>query len=354
MTSPPSILVVQTAFLGDLLLCIPLLKNLRRYYPEAKLGIVCRHGMRKLIENLNLVDEIYTVQKSAADSYQEALIDINKAPYHTVFCVHESLRSHFFVSKIKANHKLSYKKWWNFLFFQQRIERPMYLPEPMRALSLLAAYNQDFQIEYQKEMNAILEEENFLSSGKYHHHISENFNMRVPVPPLRPFKKEYMVIAPGSVWATKRWTVQGFADAAKYFLDQGMEVVLLGAKEEIAICNAVATLCPEVKNICGKTDLWEALRWIAGAKLLLSNDSGPMHMAAISSTLNICVFGPTTLNLGYRPWQNQAFIVQKDLSCRPCGKHGHQRCPIGTHECMESISAKEVVAVWENDLYANI
>jgi heptosyltransferase II len=57
----------------------------------------------------------------------------------------------------------------------------------------------------------------------------------------------------------------------------------------------------------------------------------------------VAVFGPTTLDLGYRPWQNRALVVQKDLECRPCGKHGAAKCPLGTHACMKTVRPPDVL-----------
>jgi heptosyltransferase-2 len=79
------------------------------------------------------------------------------------------------------------------------------------------------------------------------------------------------------------------------------------------------------------------------AEALICNDSGLMHLASVAGLPTVAVFGPTTIALGYRPWQNQARVVERELFCRPCGKHGHVRCPLNTHECMKSISESQVL-----------
>jgi len=68
-----------------------------------------------------------------------------------------------------------------------------------------------------------------------------------------------------------------------------------------------------------------------------------MHLGSTAGTPTVSIFGPTILEFGYRPWNARAEIVQIDLSCRPCGKHGAKKCPLGTHACMKGISSRVVI-----------
>jgi heptosyltransferase-2 len=72
-----------------------------------------------------------------------------------------------------------------------------------------------------------------------------------------------------------------------------------------------------------------------------------MHMAALSGLPTVAAFGPTTLDLGYRPWSASAAVAQRDLPCRPCGKHGAERCPINSHACMAGLSPATVLGAIE-------
>jgi heptosyltransferase-2 len=79
-------------------------------------------------------------------------------------------------------------------------------------------------------------------------------------------------------------------------------------------------------------------------KVVVSNDSGAMHLASVAEVPTVAIFGPTVLEFGYQPWNNMSAVVEnKEINCRPCGKHGHEKCPIGTHVCMTSISANQVL-----------
>ena len=127
-------------------------------------------------------------------------------------------------------------------------------------------------------------------------------------------------------------------------VEQGHAVVVAGSPGEHELCAKVIQGLPGTFNLAGNTDLYDMIHVLKPARYLVSNDSGTMHLAAAAGTPTVSLFGPTTLELGYRPWQSKAKVVQKPLSCRPCGLHGHKTCPIGTHECMKNVAVSDVVA----------
>ena len=79
------------------------------------------------------------------------------------------------------------------------------------------------------------------------------------------------------------------------------------------------------------------------AEILICNDSGTMHVASSVGTPVVSIFGPTVPSQGYSPWNKKSRIVEVNLSCRPCGAHGHDLCPIGTHDCMKKVTAEMVL-----------
>jgi heptosyltransferase-2 len=150
-------------------------------------------------------------------------------------------------------------------------------------------------------------------------------------------------ISPGSVWNTKKWTKEGFRELAQK-ISQSKPVILIGSPDERELCTEISQGLENVTNLAGQTSLFELLVLLTYGSVLISNDSGSMHLASVAETPTVAVFGPTVLELGYQPWNNLSLVVEnKTLDCRPCGKHGHDKCPIGTHECMKSISADQVL-----------
>lgn len=158
---------------------------------------------------------------------------------------------------------------------------------------------------------------------------------------------------PGSVWATKKWTEEGFIQTGKAYLEKGFDVHIMGGpgEEQIAqrVQEALGSQDPRVKNWAGRAALMKTMQILENASLVVTNDSAGQHMAALLEIPTVTVFGPTVLEFGYRAWNNKSVVVEnKNLSCRPCGKHGHHQCPIGTHECMKSVSAETVVLAGES------
>ena len=337
-------LYLQTAFLGDLLLSIPTLKALKDWDPEAEVTLLCRKGLGFYIKKLGLVQNVIEVDKAKKDgelSWSRAKDKLKGEDYDYLFSPHMSIRSHFLARDIHADVKVGYKNAWNFPFYDKRVERPMHLPEALRQLALLMPFDRQIQEKIQPLIDAkeTVESVPSWASMTMDQHFWADTSLRLPFNQDAP----YICMAPGSVWNTKRWTAEGFVGVGQAYAKKGYSVVILGAPEESELCESIQNKIPGSFSLAGKVDIWESTAILSLAKLMVCNDSGAMHLASVAGTPTITVFGPTVLELGYRPWQDRVVIMEnKDIDCRPCGKHGHAQCPIGTHECMKSIGWQDV------------
>lgn len=342
------ILVVQTAFLGDLLLSLPLIRGIYRCFPEARVSLVCRQGLGSIFSELQLVDEVLEVKKGDKASYRGLKAQLNKKSWDIIFCPHESFRSAQLVRALKANKKVGFKKWWNAVVFDERVDRDWSQPDALRQLRLLNPICGS-QAGFYKEFADLPEALNPKIQDKWvdfrSWKLPEWASMKVDfssMAPLEEFDQRDVFLFPGSVWETKRWTESGFQKLAQKFSQSGYRVNWMGSPQEADLCEKLASQVPGSRSFAGKLSLVQTLKALSQGKILVSNDSGSMHMGALAGLPTVAIFGPTTLDLGYRPWQQQAIVVQKKLDCRPCGKHGHKECPLGHHKCMKSISAEEV------------
>ena len=364
-------LIVQTAFLGDLLLGIPLLKTLRHMRPQDKFVLLCRKGLGEFFLKSGLVDEVVEVDKKVKNSWRSAALNLRARQFDSVISPHLSFRTALFVWRLKAKHKVGYARFFNFFIFNERVSRPMALPEALRQLALLAPFNKIWKsrlAEFEDsqtsrgglgrngELMAVPEwadmtvnrlvqiRKNFRTQGSLQG-LQSNQTRRMIEDLKITTKDKIAFLAPGSVWATKMWTTEGYAGVARDLLNKGYRVFVTGTVAESDICDAVVKLAPGIVSLAGATSLYGSVEWLALADLLVCNDSGAMHMAAAAGVPTVSIFGPTILEFGYRPWQTHAKVVQTDLPCRPCGKHGTQVCPIGTHDCMKKVSSQMVSAV---------
>ena len=150
-----------------------------------------------------------------------------------------------------------------------------------------------------------------------------------------------LVMAPGSIWETKRWRIPGFAEVARHFVRQDFAVVLTGSRRERAVCEAVAAAAAGVLNFAGETSLSELGALIQRSAMCLTNDSGPMHLAVALGRPVASIFGPTD-PLWVGPYRRPDAVLQASLPCSPCYLRELSRCP-HDHACMEEISAVAVI-----------
>jgi len=335
------ILVIQTAFPGDLFLSLPLLKNLRVHFPNSKVHLMCRKGIGQTFLEHHLVDEIHEVEKGKASSYLKILEKLGSNKIDLVLSPHRSLRTALFIRRLKPKQSIGYRLWWNGLFFSMRIPYHLDLPDALRQLELLVEASDSFKElwESKASMGKYLGDKS-LSVVKYDQWDFPSW-MSGQLTPWRP-EGNRICLAPGSVWATKKWPAESFSKLAKSLLDKGFNVSLVGAAADQEDCNKVATADSRIENLCGKTSLSELLSLFQKSRALVSNDSGAMHVAAATGLPTVCIYGPTVPEFGYRPWQKSVRLIQTPLSCRPCSPHGTKQCPIGTHECMKSLDPKFV------------
>ena len=330
----------QTAFLGDLLLAVPALMAVRKEHPEAEITLFCRGGLGSLMESLPCVDKAIEVDKKSKASRLTFSKALEGLSFDILYSPHQSLRTHLWVRKISAVKKIGFYRWWNFPFFNERVSRPLFIQDALRQMSLLMSTIPSVQSNLQELLDSgkpSLGVPQFASMT-----MSQDFWKSTSQESLPKASGRYVCISPGSVWATKRWTFEGFLEVARSFLSQGYEVYFLGAPDEARLCESLAKQAGGT-SLAGVLNLFEVAQFLSGAALMISNDSGGQHLASLAGVPTVSIFGPTVLSLGYEPWQEKAHVVEVDLKCRPCGKHGHQTCPIGTHDCMKRVSAKMVL-----------
>jgi len=164
--------------------------------------------------------------------------------------------------------------------------------------------------------------------------------------PARRFERPTLGINPGATYGSaKRWYPEKFAEVARTFAEH-YDIVIFGGPNETQMANDIESRLDGIKitNLAGKTTVEELCAYIGGLSLFITNDSGPMHVAAAYQIPTVAIFGPTR-HLETSQWMNEkSVIVRHAMECAPCMK---RECPLGHHECMKSISASEVIEAAE-------
>ena len=375
------ILIIQTAFIGDALLSIPLLRNLRQNNPDSEIAYLCRIGMGDFLSRLGFTNRVIELDKAQYKNFSEIKKNLQSEKWDWIICPHESMRSIFLSHGLSAPRKTSYKNVFTSFTFNERIERPLDLPEALRTLALLQNSQPELKLAFDKyrekadhqrvinfEMTKEMMNEFGLKRPSHQNiirvfkQIPPEFSMEIShFTDLRADRKnpgrasekvqkilsqsadrKIFVIAPGSVWETKMWIREYVREVCEE-LSLKHFVILIGGPNERELCSDLAKNLKNIYNAAGETSLWESAELLACSDQVLTNDSGTMHLASLSSANVLSVFGPTSLEQGYRPWNNEARTIESTIYCRPCGRHGAQRCPLGNHACMKLVSPEQVL-----------
>jgi heptosyltransferase I len=160
--------------------------------------------------------------------------------------------------------------------------------------------------------------------------------------------KPLAILVPGTLWETKHWRAEGFAEVARHLMRTGWAVALAGSAAERARCLAVAALCPGVSDLSGQTRLSDLAALIRRAEVCVTNDSGSMHLTVAMGRPVVSVFGPTD-PVWIGPYGRPNAVVNAGLPCAPCYLRRLHSCPNG-HACMKEVTGKMVIARLEEVL----
>jgi heptosyltransferase II len=334
--SGEKILVVQTSFLGDLVLTTPLLAAVRRRFPSAHLSVLCTPQARALVEGNPDVQEILIDDKKGRDKGAWGLwrraAELRAGRFAVAFSPHKSLRSALLLFLAGIPKRIGFRQSAGWFLYHHRAERDPSRHDAERMLALLGPFGGVREDDPRRLLIA--------ADPEAERRIDQHFrDIGVGRSGLT------FGVSPGSVWATKRWHAEGYADLIvrlkrKYSCD----IVLFGGPEDLAVVQRIRRLSDNLAvSLAGKIDLRELVCAISRCDLFITNDSAPMHIAVARGVPVVAVFCATTRSLGFYPYSSRAIVMEKELPCRPCSSHGGRRCPLGTEDCMRLIRAEDVL-----------
>lgn len=328
-----NILVVQTGFLGDVILSSALYPNLFKLYPDARISVLTTPQARDLVSEDPLIEDVLVFDKRGEERGVGGLLRcaqrLRKRSFDIVFSLHKSYRTAGLLWLAGIRRRYGFREAALNIFYSGCASRGDGSHEVLRNLSILKNIGKN-PSELEQKLRLFYSEEDRerakqILSGLAH--------------PIG--------IAPGSVWRTKRWTEEGFCELLEMLTVRGYTPVLLGGPNDLEVSRAMEHI-PGVLNLVAQTSLRESAAIIAQLPLLVSNDSAPLHIASAVGTPVVALFCATVPEFGYGPWGVSSVIVQvENLECRPCGRHGGHDCPTGTHACRKNLSAHQVLRACE-------
>jgi heptosyltransferase-2 len=327
-----NVLVLQTSFLGDTVLTLPLIAEIRRRFPVKKVAVVCQPAGRELLRNHPAVDELIVDDKKGADRGWKGMrakaAELKARRFTVAITPHKSLRSAFLLALAGIPCRIGFRQSAGWFLFHYRAARDPRRHDVERNLSVLeplGARVQDCVRALDLPVNAAVQnavDDKLRALGVAGDRLIVGVN-------------------PGSVWPTKRWSAAGFAELIlmlKQKLD--CQVLLFGGVEDAAVIEDVQSRCAKAGvNLAGQIDLCEIGAAIGRCAVFVTNDSGPMHIAVARHVPTVAIFCATTPELGFFPYSSNAIVLGRDLSCRPCASHGGRRCPLGHAHCIHEVGA---------------
>lgn len=326
------ILIIQTAFIGDVILATGVVETLRKAFPHAQIDFVLRKGNESLLVNNTSLNNVIVWNKKEGKwkSLWRVLKQIRGEKYDAVFNLQRFFSSGLMTCFSGAKIRSGFDK------------------NPM-------AFCFSHKAEHKINFN--------VSSENLFHEVDRNHGVIAPFvslervnPKLYPSvddfhfiekycKKDFITISPASVWETKKTPLSKWAELIEK--SSIKQVYLLGGPTDITVCEELTKLTKsaDVVVMAGKLSLLQSAALMSKAKMNFVNDSGPLHLCSAMNAPVTAVFCSTVPQFGFTPLSDNSKVVEisSELSCRPCGLHGFKSCPKGHFKCGNDLNVEQML-----------
>ena len=337
MNSPRRILIVQTAFLGDVVLTLPLVQVLHRTFPGAEIDILAIPEVSEVLQNHPAIHRVIAYDKHKTHRGLAGMVSVSRMlrsiRYDLALVPHRSMRSAIVVAMSRIPVRIGFTTSAGRFLFTTLVRYDKNAHEIERNLAFLKPLGAE---QHGKEFPSLYPSRDDLAAvDKFLANNAIDGGTKL------------VAIAPGSVWNTKRWLPERFAGVADALISAGLRVVLVGGMDDLALCKEIAAMVRSgnVAVAAGTFSILQSAELIRRCDTLVTNDSAPLHLAVAMRTRVVAVFGATVPAFGFAPYGERDRVIETmGLSCRPCSIHGGDVCPIRTFDCMKRISVGEVLA----------
>ncbi len=312
------ILIIQTAFLGDVILATPVISELSRIFPFSEIDFLVKKGNEPLLINNPHLHSIFTFDKSEGKwkNIFGLIKQFRKSKYELVINLHRFGSSGLITALSGAKLKYGFKKNpFSFTFsksFDHEIGNGIH--EVSRNLSLIKEFGAKDLVR------------------------PELYPNETDFEKIRQYEGAYFCIAPASIWFTKQLPKEKWIELVQQIAPNGT-IYLIGGANDSALCDEIKDKAGKDNcfNLSGKLSLMQSAALMKGAKMNYVNDSGPMHIASAMNAPVTAFFCSTIPDFGFTPLSEISLIkqVDHDLDCRPCGLHGFNSCPKEHFKCGE-------------------
>lgn len=318
-------LIIQTAFIGDVILSTSLIEKLKKTFPDLEIHFLLKKGNESLLKDHPQIDQLYVWDKS-------------KNKYKNMFSLIVDIRKHNFDLVVNV-HRFGSSGLFSFL--SKGVYKSGFSSNPFAFCYAKTVDYSNASNEHEIKRNQAL--------------IEEITDSEPALPKLYPSKLDFIKVkkyigdsfvcfAPASVWATKQLPIEKWIELANKL--KSKKIYLLGGKTDFDFVNTVIEKSnhSNIENLCGKLSLLESAAIMSSSDMNYVNDSGPMHLSSAMNTPTTAFYCSTIPSFGFGPLSDDSKIIEIDskIACRPCGLHGHKKCPENNFRCGNEIDIDQI------------
>lgn len=321
------ILVIQTAFTGDVVLATAVIEKIHNYYPNAQIDFLLRKGNEGLFTGHPFLHEvlIWNKKKDKFKNLFALLKKIRKTKYEKVITLQRFASTGFLTAFSGAKERIGFNKNPFSFLFTKKI--PHHFEKGIHEVQRNNRLIEDFTDGSFNKPKLYPTKENELSVEPY-------------------IQNPFICIMPASVWFTKQFPESKWIDLINLLPDD-LYIYLLGGPADTELCESIRKQLPDkkIEVLAGKLNFLSSAALMMRAKMNYSNDSAPLHFASATDAPVTAIFCSTIPEFGFYPLSDTSFIVQTDvkLDCKPCSLHGLKACPLGHFKCAYTIETSELL-----------
>jgi len=331
-------LLIRLGAIGDIVLATAAIEAISQAEPDSQIDFICKARFAGLLKGHPKLTNVHGFDEAGRHKGLRGLLlfihELSAKKYNFIIDLQNNPRSRMITLCLNGGKKIHWPKdTWR-----------------RRMLVWGKCKNRPFKSVIQRYLSAMEKAGINQPEAKPKLHPVADDSIKLP-------QGEFIAIAPGAHWPTKRWPgyasliakmqkpVLRTADLPDKRMDANFKMIVVGDKSDKAIADEItAAAGTEIINFCGQLDQAQLAYVLSKAKLLITNDTGAMHIAEAMGTPVAAIFGPTVRQFGFAPWRTESKVIETELECRPCALHGSKKCPKGHFNCMKLITAEQVFA----------
>lgn len=328
---PNKILIIQTAFIGDVILATALIEKIRAHLPKAQIDYLVRKGNEALVHNHPHINEVIIWDKKNGKykNLYRLLKKIRNTKYDAIVNTQRFGATGMLTALSRASIRSGFSKNPFSIGFTHAAPHEIGdgTHEVERNQKLISFFTDDIAVKPK-----------LYPSNSDFDKISRYQNL------------PYITISPTSVWFTKQYPAYKWVELIDR-IPKNLNVFLLGGPDDKETINQLIAKCqlniPE--NLAGQLSFLQSAALMQNAKMNYVNDSGPLHLCSAMNAPVTSVFCSTVPDFGFTPLSDKKYIVEtkNKLDCRPCGLHGHKNCPESHFKCANTIETERLISTLE-------